>query len=159
MDAPRLTRIDAAIMLHKYMLEVAGIPDLGDISGAAVLKDLYDCRKCVNHIAQVYLRGLMKQAHESGDPLMRPVFYRYPDDPHAWEELDEYLLGDDLLVAPVVRGGIVERDVYLPQGDFWQEASTGKEYKGGSIVKARAELDTIPLFIRAGGKLNIDLFR
>ncbi|MBR6255838.1 MAG: hypothetical protein IKR23_00550 [Lachnospiraceae bacterium] len=68
MDAPRLTRIDAAIMLHKYMLEVAGIPDLEDISGAAVLKDLYDCRKCVNHIAQVYLRGLMK-----------PVSYPLPD--------------------------------------------------------------------------------
>ena len=67
-DAPALTRIDAAIMLHKYMLEVAGIPDLEDISGAAVLKDLYDCRKCVNHIAQVYLRGLMK-----------PVRYPLPD--------------------------------------------------------------------------------
>ena len=60
MDAPRLKRIDAAIMIHKYMLEVAGIQDLEDISGAAVLKDLYDCRKCVNHIAQVYLRGIMK---------------------------------------------------------------------------------------------------
>lgn len=59
-DAQQLTRLDAAIMLHKYMLEVAGIPDLEDISGAAVLKDLYDCRKCVNHIAQVYLRGIMK---------------------------------------------------------------------------------------------------
>ena len=45
--------------LENYLLEVAGIPDLEDISAAAVLKDLYDCRKCVAHIAQVYLRGLM----------------------------------------------------------------------------------------------------
>lgn len=60
MDAQRLSRLDAAVMLHKYLLEVAGIPDLEDISAAAVLKDLYDCRKCVNHIAQVYLRGIMK---------------------------------------------------------------------------------------------------
>ena len=58
--APVLTRIDAAIMLHTYMLKVAGIADLEDISAASVLKDLYDCRKCVNHIAQVYLRGLIK---------------------------------------------------------------------------------------------------
>lgn len=55
----KLRRLDAALMLHKYLQEVAGIADLEDISGAAVLKDLYDCRKCVNHIAQVYLRGLM----------------------------------------------------------------------------------------------------
>ena len=59
MDAEKMRRLDAALMLHKYLLEVAGIPDLEDISAAAVLKDLYDCRKCVAHIAQVYLRGLM----------------------------------------------------------------------------------------------------
>ncbi len=59
-NAPELKRIDAAIMLHKYLREVLDIPDLADISGANVLRDLYDCRKCVNHIAQVYLRGLMK---------------------------------------------------------------------------------------------------
>ncbi len=59
-NAPELKRIDAAIMIHKYLRDVLGIPDLTDISGADVLRDLYDCRKCVNHIAQVYLRGLMK---------------------------------------------------------------------------------------------------
>ena len=67
-NAGELCRLDAAIMLHTYMREVVGIPDLEDISGAAVLKDLYDCRKCVNHIAQVYLRG-----------LIRPVSYPLPD--------------------------------------------------------------------------------
>ncbi|MBP5606668.1 MAG: hypothetical protein J6X66_00155, partial [Lachnospiraceae bacterium] len=59
-NGPELKRIDAAIILHIYMKEVAGIPDLKDIGKASVLRDLYDCRKCVNHIAQVYLRGLIK---------------------------------------------------------------------------------------------------
>jgi hypothetical protein len=54
-----MKRIDAARILHLYMLHVLHIPDLTDISGAEVLKDLYDCRVCVNHIAQVFLRGVM----------------------------------------------------------------------------------------------------
>ena len=105
-----------------------------------------------------YLRELMKQAHEKGDPVMRPLFYRYPDDPHAWEELDEYLLGDDLLVAPVVSQGVTEREVYLPGGDLWQEVSDGSIHEGGCFVCAAAGLDTIPLFIRMGGTLKRDLF-
>ncbi len=58
--AEELTRLDAAIIIHIFLRDVAGLKDLEDISGAAVLKDLYDCRHCVNHIAQVYLRGIME---------------------------------------------------------------------------------------------------
>ena len=54
-----IIRSDAARILHMFMLKVKDIKDLPDISGAEVLKDLYDCRICVNHIAQVYLRGLI----------------------------------------------------------------------------------------------------
>ncbi len=67
-NAKELSRLDAAILMHKYLLEIEGVQDLEDISGAEVLKDLYDCRKCVNHIAQVYLRG-----------LIAPVRYPLPD--------------------------------------------------------------------------------
>ena len=52
-------RIDAARITHLYLLHVKCMNDIEDISGAGVLMDLYDCRICVNHIAQVYLRGLM----------------------------------------------------------------------------------------------------
>ena len=54
-----MTRGDLAKMIHLYIKNVKGINDLNDISKAAVLKDLYDCRICVDHIAQVYLRGLV----------------------------------------------------------------------------------------------------
>lgn len=59
----KVLRKDAARILHLYMLNVLNIKDEEDISQASVLKDLYDCRVCVNHIAQVYLKGIMK-AHE-----------------------------------------------------------------------------------------------
>ncbi len=54
-----MTRSDLARMIHTYIKNDKGIGDLNDISQAGVLKDLYDCRVCVDHIAQVYLRGLM----------------------------------------------------------------------------------------------------
>ena len=54
-----MTRAKLAKIIHKYIKDDKGIGDLNDISGAAVLKDLYDCRVCVDHIAQVYLRGLV----------------------------------------------------------------------------------------------------
>lgn len=55
-----IIRSDAARILHLYIREKLQLKDLPDISKAEVLKDLYDCRICVNHIAQVYLRGLVK---------------------------------------------------------------------------------------------------
>ena len=54
-----LTRSDAARYAHLYMRENLGLPDIPDISEAEILKDLYDCRVCANHIAQAYLRGIM----------------------------------------------------------------------------------------------------
>ena len=56
----KLKRQTAARILHEYARIVKGLEDLKDISEAARLRDLYDCRLCVNHIAQVYLRGLME---------------------------------------------------------------------------------------------------
>ena len=64
-----LLRKDAARILHLYMTKVLEIRDEADISPASALKDLYDCRVCVNHIAQVYLKGIMK-AHEYPEGLL-----------------------------------------------------------------------------------------
>ena len=64
-----VTRKDAARILHLYMTKELEIGDEADISPASVLKDLYDCRVCVNHIAQVYLKGIMK-AHAYPNGLL-----------------------------------------------------------------------------------------
>lgn len=57
-DRPIL-RKQIARILHMYLLKVKGIPDLKDLSRAHALRDLYDCRVCANHVAQVYSRGIM----------------------------------------------------------------------------------------------------
>jgi len=54
-----ITRRNAARIIHQFMKNELGVPDIADISPAEVLKDLYTCRVCANHIAQVYLRGIM----------------------------------------------------------------------------------------------------
>ena len=71
-----MTRGDLAKMLHQYIKNDKGIRDIDDISGAAVLKDLYDCRVCVDHIAQVYLRGLMDAFFIPGKPEGFYIFDR-----------------------------------------------------------------------------------
>lgn len=58
MDNP-VERRTAARLIHEYIRNVLGISDIPDISSASALKDLYDCRTCVNHIAQVFLRGII----------------------------------------------------------------------------------------------------
>nr|MCR5831844.1 family 31 glucosidase [Lachnospiraceae bacterium] len=58
-----------------------------------------------------YTRSLMRQAHENGTPVMRTLFYEFPDDPMSWEIEDEYMYGDSYLVAPVLEAGVTSRSV------------------------------------------------
>lgn len=95
-----------------------------------------------------YIRAAMAEAHEKGTPVMKPLFYDFPEDRKAWETEDAYLFGHDLLVAPVTEAGLRERAVYLPAGAEWTEWETGKRYHGGQSVKAAALIDRIPLFVR-----------
>ena len=97
-----------------------------------------------------YTAKVMKQAHETGAPVMRPLFYNFPQDKAAWEIEDAYCYGDDVLVAPIFEEGMTERAVYLPLGTAWIEAATGKRYEGGQTVVADAPLDVIPVFVREG---------
>lgn len=99
-----------------------------------------------------YTRALMEEAHKKGTPVMRTLFYTYPEDTACWEVEDEYLYGPNLLVAPVFQAGQRERQVYLPRGETWTELTTGKVCSGGRTVTAEAPLDTIPVFSRCGGR-------
>ena len=96
-----------------------------------------------------YLYGLFEQAHREGTPIMRPLFWHFQDDPVAMATSDQFLLGENLLVAPILRQGSTARCVYLPRGewfDFW----SGQKFSGGQHVIALAPLETIPIFVRAG---------
>ncbi len=108
------------------------------------------CRKYMEYRERMrpYTRKLMKEAHEKGTPVMRTLFYMYPQDSACWDVEDEYMYGPDVLVAPVFYAGQTKRSVYLPEGDNWVEFATGKEYTGGQRVVADAPLDVIPVFVR-----------
>jgi alpha-D-xyloside xylohydrolase len=97
-----------------------------------------------------YLRVLNRAAHERGTPPMRPLYFDFPADPAAAGLADEFMLGPDLLVAPVVERGAVARDVYLPVGADWIAAWTGRESPGGSHLRADAPIERIPVFWRKG---------
>ncbi len=101
-----------------------------------------------------YLYGLALQAAESGRPVMLPVALGSPDDPRAYRDEFTYLLGDDLLVAPVVEPGARQRRLFLPEGewvDWWER----RRYRGPDLVTVAAPLERIPLFIRAGSILPL----
>jgi len=97
-----------------------------------------------------YLRELNKAAHERGIPPMRPLYYDFPSDAEASLIADQFMLGSDLLVAPITEQGAVSRGVYLPSGTTWVEAWTGQEYHGGQRLQAEAPLERIPVYWRKG---------
>lgn len=101
-----------------------------------------------------YIRRLMREAHEQGAPVMRPLFYHYPDDPQAWNVSESYLFGRELLIAPVLEAGASSVEVYLPRGDAWMEHATGKRYEGGRHVTAHAPIDVIPVFVRENARVE-----
>lgn len=97
-----------------------------------------------------YLKRCFKEASDLGSPVIRPLFYEFPGDARAWETDDEYLLGPDLLVAPVLERGQTVRSVYLPAGKW--KAFRGEEiYEGGKDHEIAAPLDFIPVFERLEG--------
>ncbi len=109
------------------------------------------CRKYLNLRYQLlpYLYSAVAQAHETGLPLMRALWLAYPDDPAAAATSDAYLWGPSLLVAPVLAPGAAERTTYLPRGlwgDYWNNARV----EGGGRVTRAVDLETLPLYVKAG---------
>lgn len=92
-----------------------------------------------------YVRSLMQAAHEKGSPVMRPLFYDFPEDAKTWEIEDQYMFGPDVLVAPILYADMRERSVYLPKGR-WKHLFSGKEYEGGQTFTVAAPLDELPVF-------------
>ncbi|MBI2381280.1 MAG: DUF5110 domain-containing protein [Gammaproteobacteria bacterium] len=97
-------------------------------------------------LPQIYKE--MEAASRSGVPALRPLFLEFPADKETWSRDDQYLFGSDLLVAPVLREAVTEREVYLPPGT-WYDYASGERLEGGHH-KRRVTLDSLPIFARAG---------
>ena len=102
-----------------------------------------------------YIRTCMEEASRTGAPVMRPLFFDFPEDEKCWETEDAYMFGADLFVAPVMEAGVTERSIYLPKGAKWTDANTKKVYEGGQTVTVPAPLEIIPVMIRDGKNFDI----
>jgi len=103
-----------------------------------------------------YLYTLAWEAHQSGVPIVRPLFWADPEDEDLWDVEDAFSLGEALLVAPVVQAGATRRQVRLPAGawfDFWDE----RVYNGPGVVDLPGDLSRVPLLVRAGSVLPMEV--
>jgi alpha-D-xyloside xylohydrolase len=99
----------------------------------------------------------MEIASREGTPVMRPLLYDYNEDKDTFEIWDEYMFGNDILVAPITYENTFEREVYLPVGSKWTCANTKESYDGGQKIIVKAPLNVIPVFVRDDAKV-IDVF-
>jgi len=97
-----------------------------------------------------YLYTTLEEAHRTGVPLWRPLILNFQADENTANLDDQFMIGDALLVAPVLREGERGREVYLPAGARWHDFWTGAPHRGGDMLRLDAPLDHLPLFVRAG---------
>ena len=97
-----------------------------------------------------YLARQLASYRDRFEPVLRPLFYDFPEDPQAWSEEVDFMLGPDLLVAPVVEPGVERRPVRLPAGTGWRCGWSGETLSGGTTTERLAPLDRPPFFVREG---------
>ncbi len=110
----------------------------------SVMKKQLDLRLSI----KPYIAKLMREAAETGAPLLRTMFYEFPDDARCWELEDQYMFGNRYLVAPILQLGQREREVYLPAGN-WKSIADDQTCAGGQTIVCPAPLDRIPVFERS----------
>lgn len=133
--------------------EGAAIPDASQLHNSQVEMI---CRKYLELRYRMlpYTYSAVRECCVTGMPILRALWLHYPDDPIAMARDDEYLWGPDVLVAPVFEPGATSRHVYLPAGD-WYDFWTGERMEGGREISRAVDLETLPLFVRAGAILPL----
>ncbi len=106
-----------------------------------IMKKYYDIRISMHD----YIKSLYEEASTNGSPLIRTMFYEFPEDKMCWEVDDQYMFGAKYLVAPIFNLNQFEREVYLPNGK-WKLTSTGEVFEGGKTVKVDAPIEYTPVF-------------
>jgi alpha-D-xyloside xylohydrolase len=111
----------------------------------AVLTRLLHVREAL----RPYLEGVFAHHAATGDPVMAPVFYHFADD-RSHDDNTRYMLGDALLVAPVLQPDTRKMTVALPAGEHWVHAWSGARFAGGSQANVDCPFGECPVFVRAG---------
>ena len=95
-----------------------------------------------------YLYNEFKEAADTGKPVQQPLVYQFQHDEKTYDISDQYMFGDSMMLAPVVKQGQTSREVYLPEDVKWTDYWTGKEYEGGQTITVDAPLDHMPIFVK-----------
>ena len=106
-----------------------------------IMRKYYNIRIAMHN----YIRELYREAHLTGAPLIRTMFFEFPEDEKSWTLQDQYMFGSKYLVAPVLELHQREREVWLPEGN-WKDVNSGEIMEGNRTVRAAAPLDVIPVY-------------
>lgn len=141
----RWAQVGAVSSTFQYFSKAFAQPWNYDAATFGALKDAM----ALHESLVPHLRAAALEAHETGLPVWRPLPLVAPDRERAWTTWDEWMVGDDLLVAPVLTEGARSRSVWLPPGE-WIDFRTGEHLSGDTDVEVDAPLASLPLFVRAG---------
>lgn len=118
------------------------------------VKDLIRAAIDLRYRMSPYLYSLECRAHDTGLPIMEPLFSAFQNDPATWQEGVDFMWGDGILAACVVEKGQSVRPVYLPKMEdpraAWYNFRTRERFEGGQTVQVPVTLADIPMFIRSG---------
>jgi alpha-glucosidase (family GH31 glycosyl hydrolase) len=131
----------------------AGVPDASQLHDTRVEPI---CKKYLELRYRMlpYLYSAVRECATTGMPIMRALWLHYPDDAKAVACENQYLWGKSVLVAPVVEKGATSRSVYLPKSD-WYDFWTNERVEGGREISRPVDLETTPLYVRAGSILPL----
>jgi alpha-glucosidase len=101
-----------------------------------------------------FLYTALEESHRTGVPIFRPLLLNYQEDENTLAIDDEFMMANDLLVAPILKPNVTARLVYLPAG-VWFDYWTGARQEGGRMIRVEAPLETVPLFVRGGAILPL----
>ncbi len=151
LSALNLTAWDAAPepVRHRAMQLASVFPLIYATKPLSNLKEIEALRPKLHS----YLVTYFWEARERGFPLLRPLALQYPLDPRAAEEQSVFMLGDELLIAPILSTA-PKRSFYLPQG-VWTDLATNQKYTGRRVLEIDAP-DYLPVFLRNGSILSLD---
>ena len=117
---------------------------------SSILRSTFQLR----YAMQPYLYTEARRTYDTGVAFLRPLYYDYPDAAEAYDSKNEYLFGDQMLVAPVVaaadkKSGLSTEKVWLPKGE-WIEWPTGKHLTGPTTVDRNFSIDQTPVYLHPG---------
>ncbi len=139
-------------ILRTHSTKDAGLnkePWVFDYKNFTILRDIINRR----YALAPYIYTMARKTYDEALPMCRPMYYDYPDNEEAYDNRNEYMFGDNMLVYPItapMTERLSTKDVWLPAGCDWYETSSGTMLKGGQTTTRKFQIDEYPVYVKAG---------